>query len=469
MTLYIALYFVIEILAIISVIKAIMETRTAQGAIAWGIFLVTFPLLALPFYWIFGRNRFHGYITFKESNQKEILQKIGALHQNLKRHMIKKEGYHIDVVKHRIAVLGELAHHETTLLIDGERSFVSIIDGIERAKEYILFQFFIVEKGRLASIIEEALVKKAREGVRIYFLYDEMGSHAIQMSFLRSLRQAGVEVAAFNTTKGFLNRFQLNFRNHRKIVVIDGEECWIGGHNVGDEYINRGGKFSYWRDTHVHIQGPAAIATQLSFVEDWFWAKDEFIINLRWRYEVEPKGEKVVQILPSGPADSFETAKLFFVDLINSARERIWIASPYFVPDDATMSALQLAALNGVDVRILIPDVSDHFIVYMAAFAYFEEAKRAGVKFYRYTKGFMHQKVVLVDNKTSVIGTANFDNRSFRLNFEISAGIYDEAFASEVEQMLVDDIANSKLMHKNRESFLFMFAAKLARLFSPIL
>jgi len=246
--------------------------------------------------------------------------------------------------------------------------------------------------------------------------------------------------------------------------------AWIGGHNVGDEYLGKDPKMGAWRDTHMKIEGPAVQAVQLAFVEDWHWAADT-VPELTWAPTAAPGGNMHMLIVPTGPADSLETAGLMFTHAINSARDRIWIASPYFVPDEAVMAALQLAGLRGVDVRIMIPDKPDHLMVYLAAFSYFRDASITGVKFYRYTEGFLHQKAMLVDDMVAAVGTANFDNRSFRLNFEITGFVADSAFAVGVEKMFLDDFARSRKMvpsdYEGR-SFWFKLAVRLARLTAPV-
>ena len=274
----------------------------------------------------------------------------------------------------------------------------------------------------------------------------------------------------FHSRRGPRNHFQINFRNHRKIVVVDGHTAWIGGHNVGDEYLGKG-PLGNWRDTHVKIEGPAVLAAQLAFVEDWHWASDQ-TPQLKWETQASDSGSANVLVVPSGPADELETAGLMFVHAFNSAEEKIWIASPYFVPDEAVMSALQLAGLRGVDVRILIPDDPDHYMVYLAAFSYFEDASRTGVKIYRYTDGFMHQKAMLLDDRVAAIGTANMDNRSFRLNFEITALLSDSAVVADVVEMFEADFARSTLMQASDyedKSFWFKLLVRLARLMAPIL
>ena len=462
----------LHLLGILSAIKAIQESRTSQGAIAWVIFLITFPYLALPIYWVFGRNRFHGYIGTKHINDQKLEEELETLREEMHPYEVsEKEMNRVELAGERMTFFPTLKGNATTLLIDGEATFESILQGIAEAQTYILIQFFIVSDDGLGNRVKEALIAKAKEGVKIYFLYDEVGSHDLSKQYLKSLRHTGVKIEAFHTQKGFKNRFQINFRNHRKIVVVDGKVAWVGGHNIGDTYLGLSQKFGHWRDTHIKLEGPSVLALQLSFYEDWYWATDADIPDLLWKAFASDHGNKEVLIIPSGPADVLETAGLMFHHAINVSQKRIWIASPYFVPDDAIFSALQLAGLRGVDVRILIPDKADHLLVYLAAFNYFEDLVKTGVRFFRYEDGFLHQKVMLIDNNTAAVGTANFDNRSFRLNFEITCIVKDKAFASEIETMLLDDMSHAREMtveELEQKPFWFNFATKVARLTSPL-
>ncbi|MCP4645129.1 MAG: cardiolipin synthase, partial [bacterium] len=269
------------------------------------------------------------------------------------------------------------------LLIDGDATFGSIFKGIEQAREYCLVQFFVIHDDDIGREFQRRLIAKAKDGVRVFVLYDEIGSHSLPRRYLRRLREAGVEVSGFRTTQGINNRFQLNFRNHRKIVVVDGQEAWVGGHNVGDEYLGRNPKFGHWRDTHIRIAGPAVLEVQLSFMEDWYWATKQ-LPSLNWEACEEQADDRVVHIIPSGPSDARETATLTFLEAITGARERVWIASPYFVPDEGVLCALKLADLRGVDVRILIPDNPDHVLVYLSAFTFLKELEGSGIGIYRY-------------------------------------------------------------------------------------
>ena len=471
MWIVIALIITAHVVGFLSSIDAVMSTRTSQGAIAWAVSLNTFPYVAVPAYWVLGRNKFAGYVSARQSEDHDLRAVLLEAREKVKHLRSSRSSESQDsYAGEQIAKISYLQGNEVELLVDGDETFDNIFVGIESARDYILVQFFIVKNDELGRELHKRLLAKAQEGVRVYFLYDEVGSHSLSKSYINELREAGVEILDFHTRKGPGNRFQINFRNHRKIVVVDGHSAWVGGHNVGDEYMGRDPEFGRWRDTHVRITGPAALAVQLSFLEDWHWATDE-IPELSWEPHL-PEGEaKDVLIFPTGPADELESATLMFLAAINAADERIWIASPYFVPDESVMNALHLAALRGADVRIIIPDKADHTLVWLAAYSYFDEAQLTGIRFFRYMDGFLHQKVVLVDDDASAIGTANFDNRSFRLNFEIMAVMADHAFNKEVEQMLLADMENSVEMQPgdlDEKSYWFKLGVRLARLTAPI-
>ncbi len=456
----------------VSSIHAVMSTRTSQGAIAWAVSLNTFPYLAVPAYWVLGRSKFQGYVVARRSKdgrndriEQEAIETVAPYR------VPAAEQVEAVVAAEGLAQMPALGGNSVELLIDGDATFSSILEGIDEAKEYVLVQFYIVHDDGIGRALQEHLIAKANEGVRVYFLYDEIGCHALPDRYKQELRDAGAEMVEFNTRKGRRNRFQLNFRNHRKIVVTDGTRAWIGGHNVGDEYLGKSPKFGHWRDTHVRIEGPAVLKAQISFMEDWYWATDSFP-KLNWAARAAADGSDArVLLIPTGPADELETANLMFVHAINSAQKRIWIASPYFVPEHSVIVALQLAGLRGVDVRILIPDEPDHLLVYLAAYSYFDEAGQTGAKFYRYQDGFLHQKTMLIDDDVATVGTANFDNRSFRLNFEITAAIADPAFVTEVQHMFENDFAHSRLMQPgeyDKKPWYFRLGVRLARLTAPI-
>ncbi len=461
------------VMAIVSALEAIVKGRTAQGAIAWTVSLLTLPFISVPLYLVFGRNRFDGYLEQRdeiEAESRRLLQRTGP---SVSAHVVPASpDTPLYTSLFNLARMPATAGNEVELLIDGQQTFDSIAQGLASAKKYILFQFYIIRDDDLGRRLGRILADRARAGVRVFLLYDEIGSHAFPRSKLyRQLQTTGVQVAPFNTTQGHRNRFQLNFRNHRKIVVVDGESAWIGGHNVGNEYLGLNKKIGHWRDTHTRVSGPAVLGAKLAFATDWRWATHA-TLDVEWDFQPTGSGSSTVLVFPSDPASEYEEAGLMYHQAIVAARQRIWIASPYFVPDHAIISALQLAALRGVDVRVIIPDQPDGPVVAMANWSFTRELLHSGVKIYRYQGGFMHQKVFLMDSDVAGVGTANFDNRSFRLNFEITLLVQDTLFAARVERMLKADLRRChqpSLEEIANKPAWFPLAMGVARLFAPML
>lgn len=472
LTILAVVLFLVELAGILTAVHAVMNARTSQGAAAWAIALVTLPLVAIVLYAVFGRNRFQGYVRMRSRRDARIHHQVDALWANAEQAgLIRQPTTEAERALIKLADMPILRGNQSRLLIDGRETFDKLFEDVAAARAYILVQFFTIKDDDLGRKLNAALIRKAAEGVRIYFLYDEIGSYKLPDSYLQGLRQAGIHVTAFHSTRGRTNHFQLNFRNHRKIVVVDGLVAYVGGHNVSDEYLSRHPKFGRWRDTHVRVLGPIVKAVQFTFLEDWHWATQ----NLpEWDWQLTPQatGGEEMLLVASGPADPLETCGLMFVQAIHMAASRIWIASPYFVPDIQILSALKLAVLRGVDVRILLPDKADHRTVHLASFSYYAKTLPVGIKLYRYTSGFMHQKAFLVDEHCAAVGSANLDNRSFRLNFELTLLNFDRNTIKAVEAMLSDDFDHSRrvtLEEYSARGFFFRLAVQSARLLAPIL
>lgn len=459
-------------IAIVSAVEAILQARTAQGAIAWAVSLLTLPYLSVPLYLVFGRNRFDGYVRERQQIEALVETRLRETRSELLDFSASDTRAAFYTSLQKLARLPSVRGNHCELLIDGHATFSSIEAGLRSAEHYILFQFYILRDDSLGERLAGILMKKATAGVDVHVLFDEIGSAGFRRSELhRQMQAAGVKLAAFNTTQGRRNRFQLNFRNHRKLVVVDSRYAWIGGHNVGVEYLGEDPKRGPWRDTHLKLHGPAVISAQLIFAADWLWARREQLA-IDWNLERTAPGASSVLMFPSDPASDFEEAGLMYHQIISQARERIWIASPYFVPDRGIIAALQLAALRGVDVRVMIPDRPDGPVVGMANWSFTRELMPAGVAVYRYEPAFMHQKVLLLDRELAGIGTANFDNRSFRLNFEVTALVHDASFCDEVEAMLETDFTRSRRVTAEElaaKPFWFPFAIAAARLMAPVL
>lgn len=468
--LVVAAYLLIELLGILSALEAILKTRTPTGAIAWSLSLVLMPILMVPAWWVFGRRKFRGYAKARRIGKLDIHRLAADLLEALQPHRSSELPEALRV-QERLAQLPFTGGNQVQLLVDGERTFATLFEAIDQASDYILLEYYILRDDGIGNELRERLERKARAGVRVHFLYDEIGSFQLSKRYIASLAAAGVDIRSFHTTKGRRNRFQINFRNHRKITIIDGRFAMIGGSNIGDEYRNGHPLLTPWRDTNLALRGPVVQSIQLAFLEDWFWACEQ-LPALDWTPRCSPGPGVDVLVTPTGPADSLDTCVLHFIQLIHTARHRLWIVSPYFVPDQALLSALQLAALRGVDVRILLPHKTDNRLVQLASYAYLHEVQAVGIRVYRYRAGFLHQKVWLVDDRCATIGTANIDNRSCRLNFEIGALVHDREFCLAVERMLEADLARSDLLERGNlaaRGLPFRLSVRLAHLFAPVL
>lgn len=466
----IALLVAFEIVGIIHVFHALMHVRTSQGTIAWVISLVAVPYVAIPLYWLLGRTRFAGAVGGRRERDSQLRKLADQMHERLLQ--LEVEIPEDDAFERAARLLGGLPFtrgNRLDLLIDGEETFDRIFRAIREARHYLCVNFFIVKHDKLGSRFQQALIERARAGVKVYFLFDEIGSHKLPRRYLRELREAGVECHSFGINRHWWSRLQLNFRNHRKIVVSDGRVAFIGGLNVGDEYLGRNQRFGEWRDTHLEMRGPVVQAVQLVFLEDWFWACNR-VPDLHWDTSPE-ETDQIAAVIPTGPADPADSWQLIVAEAANSSRSRLWIASPYFVPDEGVLTALQAAAIRGVDVRVLLPERPDHLLVWLSGFSYYEQSIPYGIRIFRYQKGFLHQKVMLIDSRLAAVGTANLDNRSFRLNFEITAFSTDGRFVSEVAEMLETDFGHAReasLEDFHRRPLPFRAACRAARLFAPV-
>lgn len=466
-----ALWLFAHLVGALTSMKAIMEVRTPQGTIAWVSALNAGPLVSVPAYWVFGRSEFKGYVLTRRNDLDKMNSTAQKYLQDLEeRKLLAKTDHPLQVMVEKLAQWRFTIGNDAELLVDGKATFDSIFAGIEKATNYVLVEYYIFHDDEVGRELKRRLMEKARAGVRVYLVFDEMGSPDFKDSAIEELSGAGVAVKKFNTRRGPSNTWQVNFRNHRKIVVVDGQEAWVGGLNVGDEYLGRDPKMSPWRDTHVKVMGPVAQGVQMAFLEDWQWASEE-VLKLTWDPRPAASGaSRMALALPTGPVDSVEACTLFNLNAINMATNRLWIATPYFVPDEQFISALQLAALRGVEVRILVPGLTDNSLVQLSGWSFLEDLEKVGIKTYRYKNGFMHQKVMLVDDVCSTIGTANFDNRSFRLNFEITMGFVDAEFSGRVRRMLENDFANAELVHASefKKGIWSEFKMRCARLMAPV-
>ncbi len=460
---------VFYLLGFLCAAMAILRSRTPQGATAWVLSLLTFPFLAVPAYILVGKNRFDGYSSQRRLFDEEVEKKfeihdalkIGYLHKNEEMRMLSK------LVSPKNQP-GFTRRNSIRLLVDAKETFPEILKALEKAREYIIFQFYVVRADATGKLFFDVLIRKARQGIKVTFMNDAIGV-VIPKNIMNDLIRAGVNIGVFNqsTKKG---KLQVNFRNHRKIVIVDGEVAFLGGLNIGDEYQGLTSRFGPWRDTAVRLEGPSVIAAQLSAAKDWYCIHER---PLKANWKIKPSQEDAsVMVLHSGPADEKHTCLLGLIALINAASTKLWIANPYYVPPDSLMDAILLASLRGVDVRILLPGYSDAKLVMLASKVYQKKLLQHGIRVFQYTKGFLHQKVILIDNQFAVVGSANLDYRSMFINFEIQVITSDLTFLNDCALMLEKDfLASQELLLEDfqRASILTEIAARGANLLAPIL
>jgi cardiolipin synthase len=464
-------------MGLLNAAHAIMNVRLAQSAIAWSVFLVSMPWLGIPAYWVFGRRKFNGYRRSLRRARLRCEADIGRLTSGLIPHISTLPPPLAALQKYaaRFSNVPFTGGNDVRLLIDGEATYKAMLEAIDAARSYVFLQTYILNDDGTGRAFVDALARAVVRGVHAHLLFDDVGSMSLGRRFLRDARRAGVQVAPFSTTKGPGNRFQWNFRNHRKVLVVDGSVGFTGGLNLGDEHLGRDTSVGPWRDTHLRLAGPAVKSLEYSFLVDWYWATDEIPYpghDTPLDHVPAPAGDAAVLTLSTGPSDDIDACSLFIGALIDIAEERIWIATPYFVPDEPTLAALKTAALRGVDVRILVPEEPDHLITHLCALSFFEELEGLGVKVFAYRGAFMHQKVFVFDDALAGVGTVNFDNRSFHLNFEVMAYVAEPTFVREVAAMLEADFTRGLPVDLGVVRTLpwpLRVLVRLARLFSAIL
>lgn len=459
-----------------------LERRESSSIWAWLLVLFFIPIVGFILYLLLGRKLTRRRM-FRWSGRKKIgietlvdyqIESIkeGSFEYKLSETASKyKELIYMNLLSNH-AVLTQDNHIH--IFDDGQDKFDRLLEDIAEAKHHIHIQYYIFRLDRLGTRILDALIEKARQGVQVRVLYDEMGSRGVHKKDFKALIEQGGEVEVFFPSVLPLINPRMNYRNHRKIVVIDGKVGYIGGFNVGDEYLGLKEKFGYWRDTHLRINGSSVQPLQTRFLLDWNQASDRK--NLEYEDSFFPtfyrQGNTAIQIVSSGPDSDWEAIKNGYIKLINMAKKYVYIQTPYFIPDDAFINAVRIACLSGIDVRIMIPNKPDHIFVYWATYYYVGLLIEAGAKIYVYENGFLHTKMVVIDDEAASVGTANIDSRSFKLNFEANAFIYDTDVAHQLAELFERDILYSSELtpekYKNR-STIIKLKESISRLLSPIL
>jgi len=450
-------------------LRAVLIGRTPQSAIGWAISLVIVPLIAIPLFLVFGESRFSGYTRAGTGASRDLDDALRVTARHL-------DGYRAEVsqlcidgsrIAENLSRLPATGGNAVRLLVDGEATFDAIFCEIDGARESVWLQFFIIRDDTLGRAVSARLLAAAARGVECLVMYDQVGSKSLPESWRERLIQGGVQVQPFVTNRQHGRHFQINFRNHRKLIITDGRVAFVGGLNAADEYMGRSKTFGPWRDTHMRIEGPAVAGFQIPFLEDWNYATKSLP---PFRLRSSPAGGAVVFPVASGPAEEWGACAAVYLSVIQDAQKRLWLASPYFVPSSPLLYDICHAALRGVDVRIILPQMADHILPWLSAFTYYPKLRAAGVKVWRYQPGFMHQKVLLADDDFALVGSINLDYRSFMLNFELSAAVHDRTFASDVEAMFLADFDRSRpedLRAFEDGSLAFRLKCRAAALMSP--
>jgi cardiolipin synthase len=444
------------------------------------------PLVGLILYFFFGQNyrkkKLFGRKAMSDIKFIDNISNISSLQAGLlKRNKLFDSKSELNNYKNTIALLLNNSksilteYNSVRLYYDGESMIAALKQALLDAKDSIHFQFYIIERGKVYDEIRNILIQKAKEGVAVRIIYDDFGSWALKKKDVKTFTKNGIEMFAFGKVRFHQLTNKSNFRNHRKIVVVDGKTGFVGGMNIADRYVYGNEYFQWWRDTHMQIKGEAVKVLQLIFLVDWFFvSKQQIFIDHERYFPKSVIDEKCnIQIAASGPDSDWASIMQTYFYAISSAKKNIYITSPYFMPNESVLTAIKVAALSGVDVRIILPGKSDSKIVYWATLAYVQDLLEAGVKVYLYSKrAFNHAKTISIDGEFSSIGSVNMDTRSFEYNFEITAIVYDKTIALNLENQFKYDCSKSSqvtLRMWNRRSFGKNLSCSIARLFSPLL
>ena len=470
----------------------LLENRDPSKTVTWLLIFILLPGVGLIIYAVFGRNLRK--IKIFKTQELASNMKEEKLFRNLDEinNLIRLEQDTISVSKLlkdneedniKLKIISLLlntgmfpftTNNKVDIFVDGNEKFERLIKDIENAKDHIHLEYFIIKDSDIGQKIKNLLIKKSKENVKIKILYDDVGCWRFwfHREFFNEMKSHGIEIVPFLPTKFPIIGGKLNYRNHRKIVVIDGHIGYTGGINIGDEYMGKNKKFGYWRDTHIRIEGTSVYMLQMTFLIDWYYNTKEVLLNTSYFPRLDNFGNSMIQVVASGPDSDWEAIHYAYFLAICQAKKSIYIETPYFIPDESILRALKSAALSGVDVRIIFPKIADHKIVNTASYSYFDDILKSGGRVYLYEKGFIHSKVIIIDNSIASTGSANMDLRSFMLNFEINAFIYDRKVIDLMKEDFFEDMKNSKEINKgefNNRSIIQKSKESVARLFSPIL
>lgn len=470
LTLILIALYVYTLVSTISVL--LLENRNPLKSISWVLVLLFLPFLGLFFYLMFGQNYRKRKIISKKSIRRLTNRPVASFDiSKLDISMMDNNQLNLIKMLYRNCEAAGYANNKIDILSDGEITFNAMFNAIRSAKEHIHIEFFIFDDDCISNQLRELLIEKAKKGVRVRMIYDYWGSFDLSKKYLNSLRDAGVYLRPFLPLRLRFGRSKINFRNHRKLLIVDGKIGFTGGLNVADRYIY-GNKLGAWRDTFVRFEGAAVHGLQLLFLVDWYFVERKLITDSKYFPEPEKFKTNLVQIVSSGPDTDWESIMQGIASAIMSATKYVYIHTPYFMPTEVIAACIQMSALSGVDVRLMIPARSDSRLSDASTFSFLGRTLEAGVRVFLYRDGFLHSKAIVIDDYISIIGSANLDERSFAQNFEANAFVYDTETAQNLKTLYENDMKNCveltleawnnrKRKQKLKESF--------ARLFSPLM
>ena len=468
--LYYALYLIYAITIIGTIIVVILENRNPVKSIAWIVVLISLPFVGLIFYLFFGQDfRRHRMISRKSKRKLRKGDFYPAV--EISKLNLSEDSKQIIRLCSSMGQMTFYPDNEVEIFISGKEKFERLIQDINRARKYIHIQYYIFENDKLGNKIRDLLIARAKEGIEIRVIYDDVGCWQVKNRFFNEMKTHGIEVYPFLevTFPSLANR--INYRNHRKLVVIDGKVGYIGGLNIADRYMSES-KLGFWRDTHARITGPAVHGLQASFSVDWSFIRKELLAGPDYFPPTTMCGNTGIQIVTSGPIGQWSNIALGFLRAISNAKRYLYIQTPYFLPTEALLKVMQTAALSKVDVRLMIPDRSDSTILRLATFSYVSQMLKAGVKVYLYQGGFLHAKTIVSDDEFFTIGSTNLDFRSFEHNFEGNAFMYDKEKAIEMKEIFFKDLENCQRIKPSvwrRRPTWEKFKESVVRLMSPVL
>ncbi|HLF18715.1 MAG TPA: cardiolipin synthase [Candidatus Omnitrophota bacterium] len=476
------LIIVYYIFLVITAIYLLLDNREPSSTIAWLVLFILFPVLGFIAYVFFGRSWKRSRAQDKLVHQfiegnlayplKPLLERQETELENLQSKWATSYKRELMQLLANTSNSILTANNRLKIFHHGKDKFDCLLEDLNNAKAFIHMEYYIWRHDELGQKIKAILIERAKKGVEVRILYDSWGCMFLSKKYIRELRGAGIDIYPYFNFLSLFTAHTLNYRNHRKLVIIDGTIGYNGGVNIGDEYIN-GGKFKFWRDTHLRVEGEATSIYQAIFTIDWYnTTKKKLFDEKYYRPAFDLKDDLPIQISTSGPDSQWLSIKQLYFALIKSAEKHLFIQSAYFIPDPSIFMALKTAALSGIEVKIMITGVVDHWLPYWSAFTYFEDLLQAGVRIFHYKKGLMHAKTISIDSQVCSIGTANLDIRSFHLNYETNTLIYEEDCALAIERQFMEDLKDCREFTLEDFSNLTTAAKlrnSLARLFAPLL